>query len=143
MLDSISQRLPCPLAIWAFVLDGNLVQSCSIYLFTYNFCQPYACFLQLLRNVNATRLEEPAARSLCVCVCVRACVRVFVWVCVRAGAGARVRGCVQKSWITVKAFILIKCCFFKQNCKLQQPHHSFSSIMFNYIMLYLFISLLR
>ena len=27
---SISQWLPCPLAIWAFVLDGNLVQSYEI-----------------------------------------------------------------------------------------------------------------
>ena len=26
--DSISQWFPCPLAIWAFVLDGNLVKSC-------------------------------------------------------------------------------------------------------------------
>ena len=25
---SISQWLPCPLAIWAFTLDGNLVKSC-------------------------------------------------------------------------------------------------------------------
>ena len=25
---SISQWLPCPLAIWAFALDGNLVKSC-------------------------------------------------------------------------------------------------------------------
>ena len=29
---SISQWLPCPLAIWAFALDGNLVQSCYITL---------------------------------------------------------------------------------------------------------------
>ena len=25
---SISQWLPCPLAIWAFAIDGNLVKSC-------------------------------------------------------------------------------------------------------------------
>ena len=28
MLDLISQWLPCPLAIWAFAFDGNLVKSC-------------------------------------------------------------------------------------------------------------------
>ena len=34
---SISQWLPCPLAIWPFALDGNLVQSCSILLNVDNY----------------------------------------------------------------------------------------------------------
>ena len=61
---SINQRLPCPFAIWAFALDGNLVRSCQIVVGLQRTPEHVPTAIRCANVVGPLNVERQAAPQL-------------------------------------------------------------------------------